>query len=422
VESRLLYEKVDAIESQLIARRRELHARPEEGFKEFETSRLIVDWLRVSSDIEITSGVAGTGVIALIRGAKAGPTIGLRVDIDALAAQDEKRVEYASRNAGLCHACGHDVHTVIGLGVARVLAGMRAELKGNVKVIFQPSEESPRMDTTRDADPYREFTVGRHGADLVIEAGALQDPPVDRLLGVHCWPSLPVGQIGYEYGPAMAAAGNFHIVIRGRGGHAARPHQSIDAMPIAAQVILALQTLASRRIDPKCPFVLTIATIKGGTKRFSIADRIDMLGTARGFDEDLLREEVPRRMERLIKGICEGNEGDYEFEYSQSCPPVLNDDRVVRESVASLESIAGLRVVELDDAPMTADDFALYARAVPSLYLKLGTAGNEGDTQHPLHSPLFDVDERCIKIGVGGIGKIMLDFLGQGEAVCLSPR
>jgi amidohydrolase len=411
MENNLLYLKVDEVKSQLVAIRREFHSFPELGFKEHLTSRKIVNWLSSINDIEISTGVAGTGVVALIKGAETGPTIGLRVDIDALPIQDAKKTDYASKNQGLCHACGHDVHTTIGLGVAKIISGMKKELKGNIKIIFQPSEESPLKDDTQNSDPYTEFSVGKHAADLVIEAGVLENPPIDRLLGIHCWPSLKVGEIGYQFGAAMAAAANFHFTIKGKGGHAARPHEAIDAMTITAQVILALQTLVSRRVDPSCPFVLTLATIKGGTRRFNIADRIDLTGTARCFDENLLRNEIPRYMENIIKGISEGNEGEYVFEYGQPGSPVINDDVVVRDTVKSLRNIVGVNVVELKDAPMTAEDFSSYSKKVPSLYIKLGTAGDDKSTQYPLHNPLFDVDERCVGIGVLSIVKIILDYL-----------
>ena len=411
MESSLLYARVGEIESRLIALRREFHSFPEIGFGEYQTSRKIVEWLSSDGEMELSTGIAGTGVVALIRGVEPGPTIGLRVDIDALPVQDEKKCEYASKNPGLCHACGHDVHTSIGLGVAKVVSAMRKGMKGNVKIIFQPSEESPLIKQTQRPDPYSEFSVGRHAADLVIEAGVLENPRIDRLLGIHCWPSLNVGDIGYQYGAAMAAAGNFHFAVLGKGGHAARPHETIDAMTIAAQVILALQTVASRRVDPGCPFVLTIATIKGGTKRFNIADRIDLTGTVRCLDESLLRDDIPRYMEKIIKGVCEGNGGEYIFEYSQTCAAVVNDDAVVRDSVKALRGVAGVNAVELKDAPMTAEDFSSYSKKVPSLYLKLGTSGEDKSTRYPLHNPLFDVDERCIKTGVLGIATIALEYL-----------
>ena len=411
MEDNLLYTLVDELESRLIALRREFHSFPEIGFGEHQTSRKIVEWLSSDRDVELSQGVAGTGVVALIRGARPGPTIGLRVDIDALPVRDEKKCEYASKNPGLCHACGHDVHTSIGLGVARVVSLMRKDMGGNVKIIFQPSEESPLIPQTQGSDPYKEFSVGKHAADLVIEAGALENPRIDRLLGVHCWPSLNVGDIGYQYGAAMAAAGNFHFAVLGKGGHAARPHETIDAMPIAAQAILALQTVASRRVDPGCPFVLTIATVKGGTKRFNVADRIDFTGTVRCLDESLLRDDIPRYMEKIIKGVCEGNGGEYIFEYSQTCAAVVNDDTVVRDSAKALRKLVGVNAVELKDAPMTAEDFSSYSQKVPSLYLKLGTSGEGKGTRYPLHNPLFDVDERCIKTGVLGIAAIALDYL-----------
>ena len=409
----VIEEKINAIEDYLIRLRRGIHACPEPGFKELQTAKTIVNWLKTCDDVEIATDVAGTGVVALVRGAHPGATIGLRVDIDALELQDEKQVPYASQNPGICHACGHDVHTAIGLGVVKVLSQLKAKLCGNVKVIFQPSEESPLMEKqAQDIDSFSEFATGKAAAQMVIEEGVLENPKVDRMLGIHCWPSLPVGTIGYQYGVAMASAANFHIAIHGKGAHAAKPNEALDPLPTVAQLILALQTLASRRVDPNEPFVLTVATVKGGSKRYTISSRVDLTGTVRASNEDAINHEIRRHMETMIKGICEGNENEYTFEYSDAFAPVINDADVVTDAIAALQGLDGIHTTELKDVALTVDDFACYSQLVPSFYIKLGTAGQDESTRYPLHSSLFNVDERCIKIGVLGLVKIVLDYLG----------
>lgn len=410
----LILKEVSDIEQELIETRRDLHKHPEQGFLEFRTSKKISEWLE-ESGIETRKGIVGTGVVGIIRGQEEGPTIGLRVDIDALNTQDKKAVEYASTNPGLCHACGHDVHTTVGLGVAKVLSRLRKHIKGNVKLIFQASEELPRKVEGQVFDPYTEYPVGKRGADLAVEAGVLENPTVDRLIGVHCWPSLEVGKIGYQYGPAMAGTGNFHIAILGKTGHAATPHKTVDAITIAAQVVMALQTVISRKMDPSYQLVLTIGTIKGGIRRSVITDRVDMTGTVRGFNPELMATEIPMHMENLIKGIAEGNGGSYIFEYGLDQPPVVNDDEVVTDTAKSLRKILGDNAVELHDAPMTGEDFSFMSRLVPSVYLKLGTHNDDQKTCYPLHNPNFDVDEKAIACGVKGIVQTMFDYLDESR-------
>ena len=411
MDTKLIFERVKEIEGELIKIRRDFHSHPERGFEEYRTSEIIARWLK-GCGMKVRTGVVGTGVVGLIEGKYPGPTIGVRVDIDALIGQDKKEVEYASKVPGLAHSCGHDVHTTVGMGVAKIISEIKDGLKGNVKIIFQASEELPMKVEGRELDVYTEYPVGKRGADLAIEAGVLEDPKVDRLLSVHCWPSLEVGKVGYQYGAAMAGTGNFHIAILGKSGHAATPHMTIDPMPIAGQLLMGLQTVISRKIDPKLPMVLTIGTIKGGTRRSVITDRVDITGTARGHDPDILENVIPLHMESLVKGICEGNGGNYIFEYGMDQPPVINDDLVVKETAISLRKALGDDAVELDDAPMTGDDFSYMARKVPSIYMKIGTKNDSVDTQYPLHNPLFNVDEKCISYGVVALVQTIIDFLG----------
>lgn len=409
----IIKQKVNNIENELIKIRRDLHAHPEKGFEEYRTSEIVARWLN-DCGVQVRTGVVGTGVVGIIEGKGPGPTIGVRVDIDGLSVPEKKEVEYASTVPGLSHACGHDVHTTIGMGVAKVLSELKGEFCGRVKLIFQASEELPMKVEGQVLDVYTEYPVGIRGANLAIEAGVLENPKVDRLLGIHCWPSLEVGKIGYQYGATMAGTGNFHIAILGKGGHAATPHRTVDPMPIVAEVIMALQTVVSRKVDPTYPLVLTIGTIKGGVRRSVITDRIDVAGTVRGLNTDVLEKEIPKHMEGIIKGITEGNGASYIFEYGVDEPPLVNDDRVVKETAISLKKILGENAVELKEAPMTAEDFSFLARLVPSIYMKLGTFNNNENTSYPLHNPKFDVDESCIGCGITGIVQTIFDYLEEG--------
>ena len=405
---------VAELEEELIGIRRDIHKYPEIGFEEKETSQKIIHTLKKHGCTQLRSEIVGTGVLCTIQGAEPGPVIALRVDIDALSnCNDECRKNYASVKKDICHACGHDVHTTIGLGVAAVMQQFKGRFKGTAEIFFQPSEELPKkIDPTLEYDGFTEPPVGYRAAYLAREEGVLESPHVDRLLGIHCWPQLNVGCVGYQYGVAMAGTGNFHISILGKHGHAGTPHKTVDAIILAAQVVMSLQTVVSRKIDPSLPVVLTIGAIKGGSRRSSVAGLVDINGTVRCFDQKAISEDIPQAMESIIKGICIGGGGDYKFEYGVDQPPVINNDIVVQESAQSLKSILGNNVIELRDAPMTAEDFSWLAEGIPAVYLKLGTAGSDEDTQYPLHNPKFDVDEGCIKTGVLAIAKTMLDYLG----------
>lgn len=406
--------EVEAGREELIALRRTLHANPELGFNEFETAKIIVDTLRGFGCDDIREGVAGTGVLATIRGGQPGQIVMFRADIDAVPnCQDLKEVPYKSKNPGLCHSCGHDVHIAVALGVAKVLCENRERLKGTAKIFFQASEEQPRkIDPTLQYDIYTEPSVGHRGAYLASLEGVLENPVPDRLLGMHCWPTLEAGKIGYQYGPTMAGSGNFHLSILGKRGHAAAPHKSVDAIVTAGQVIAALQTLVSRRADPTLPLVCTIGAIRGGTRRSTITDLVDMTGTVRAFDTKFMAEEVPHILHEIIGGVCQSAGAGYMLDYGVDQPPLINSDEVVRECAAFLGKAMGENMVELHEAPMTSEDFPFLAKNIPSIYMKLGTCNADPATQYPLHNSLFDVDEKCLVTGVYGVAGMMLNYLG----------
>ena len=389
--------------------RRSIHCHPELGFKEIRTSGIVRRVLE-ECGAEFKDGIARTGITGLIKGDQPGPVIGIRLDLDAIAVTDEKTVCYRSAVDGLAHACGHDVHTAIGLGLAKIMTMNRADICGAVKLIFQPAEEVPFEQTFAEFDRYREAPSGRRGAAIAVEDGVLTDPNVDKLLGFHCWPELPAGTIGYQAGASMAGTGNFHLEITGSGGHAATPHLTVDPIVVSAQVVGALQTLASRRIKPGTPFVLTIGTIRGGVRRSVIARSVDMTGTVRANDWELLQTIVPAEMERLIKGITQASGAAYTFNYAVDVPPVINNDALLQETAQILKEQLGQQVVEMKEHCMTADDFAFLAQVVPAVYLKLGTGGPDSRTRHSLHSPLFDVDESCLVFGVKSLYNLICEI------------
>ena len=386
--------------------RERLHAIPELGTEEHKTSACIVEALKAAGCEEIRTGIVHTGVLAVVRGEKPGPTIMLRVDMDALLAEDPASENHEKKP---CHCCGHDVHTALGLGAAKIALENRDALCGTLAVFFQPSEERPV--SAAPGSSYTEAPVGVRSASQAIEEGILKNPTPDRLLGIHCWPLLEAGRIGFEYGTAMAGTGNFHITVLGRSGHAGMPHMATDAIVVSAQLIEALQTLISRRKDPSIAAVMNIGTICGGVRRSVVCERVDMTGTVRALDPAYLSEEVPRIMKQTIEHVCAAMGAQGILEYGVDQPPVVNDTAFVHDCARVLKQVMGDRAAELRECPMTAEDFSFLSRSIPALYMKLGTAGG-ADTRYPLHNPHFDVDPACSEAGLLGICSLVFDYLG----------
>jgi len=385
-------ERIRVLHPQLVERRRDFHRHPELAFQEVRTSGIVAEWLQALG-LEVRTGVAQTGVVATLRGAKPGPTVALRADMDALPIQDVKNCDYKSTVDGKMHACGHDAHTTMLLGAASVLAGLREELAGNVVFLFQPAEEGPG------------------GAEPMIAEGALEG--VDFILGQHMAPTMPAGMIGVCEGPAMAAPDEFKLVIKGVSGHGAYPHISVDAIPLTAQVITALQTIVSRTVDPLQSAVLSIGTINGGYGFNVIADRVELTGTVRTFD-GLLREAIPQRMEAIIKGVTAAFGGSYELEYIYRYPPLINDAaacELVRR--VGREVLGDDRVI---DAPpsMGGEDFAYFLEKVPGCFYWLGCKHpqpvHEG---YNLHHAGFDLDEEALFFGTQMLVEGTLAYLKE---------
>lgn len=379
----------------LIATRRDLHRHPEIGFEEHRTAGIAAERLRAAG-YEVRTGIAGTGVVGTLRGgAGAGPTLLIRADMDALPIQEENSHDYASTIPGRMHACGHDAHVAIGLAVAERLARRRNELAGEVRYVFQPAEE------------------GMGGARRMVDEGVLEG--VDAALGLHIWTGLPTGVVGAVDGPQMAGSQEFRIVVKGRGGHAAMPHQTIDATLVASHIVVALQSIVSRSVAPTEAGVVTVGSLHSGTAMNIISDSAVLEGTMRAFTTDL-QELLRRRVAEVARGVAaaHGAEVDVQFHHL-IFPPTTNDARlagIVREVAAR---VVGPEKVRSDDAvcTMAAEDFSEFGVRVPACYFFLGAYSEEAGAVHPHHSPKFDVCEKALPIGV--------DILEGAATTLLSP-
>ncbi|MEO0986737.1 MAG: M20 family metallopeptidase [Cyanobacteria bacterium J06639_14] len=373
--------QIRALQPQLTCWRRQIHQRPELGFQENQTAALIGQKL-TEWGIEHQQGIAKTGVVAVIPGRQPGPVLAIRADMDALPIQELNNVEYQSQHPGVMHACGHDGHVAVALGTAYYLAQHRDSFRGTVKIIFQPAEEGPG------------------GAQPMIEAGVLENPDVDAIIGLHLWNNLPLGTVGVRSGALMAASEFFHCSIQGRGGHGAIPHQTVDSIVVAAQVINALQTIVSRNIDPLKSAVVTVGKLHAGSAVNVVADEAQMGGTVRYFD-DAYEGFFEQRLDQIIGGICQSYGAKYTLNYNALYPPVINDPDItelVRSAALSvIETPAG---VVPDCQTMGGEDMSFFLRAVPGCYFFLGSANESRNLTYPHHHPRFDFDESALSTGV----------------------
>jgi len=381
---------VARIEPDLIALRRRIHEHPELAFEEHETAHAVSDYLSALA-IPHRTGVGKTGVVAVIDGGAAGPTVGVRADMDALPIGEASGVPFASRVPGRMHACGHDVHTTIALGVAHLLAGARAALPGRVKLIFQPAEETLA------------------GAAAMIADGVLDDPAMDAIVGFHNSPRLETGLLAYTEGVGHASAAAFDIVLKGRTGHAAHPHVGIDAIVGAAQLVTQLQTIVSREIAPTVPAVVTIGQIAGGTARNVIADQVIIKGTARARDA-LVEKHVEEAIRRVVAGVAAGARLEYEIDWVRQTPVTKYDSRVVARMVEAAREVVGAdKVINLSEPTMGSEDFAWFAERVPAAHLRIGSRIEGVDTA--IHRADYQCNERAIGIGVRAVTRVVLRLL-----------
>jgi amidohydrolase len=394
--------ETDAIHARLIETRRELARHPEVSNREVWTGKFIAERLRSLGFEDVRTGVAGNGVVALLKGGKPGPVVAWRADMDGLPIQDSRDTPYKSQNAGVKHACGHDAHMAIALGVAEILGKLKADLPGSVKFIFQPAEEGAP-----------EGEAG--GAALMIKEGALENPKPQAIFGLHIWAQAPSGKIHYSVGSALASADAFKVAIKGKGVHAAIPHLGVDPIVIAAQCITSLQTIRSRRTDPFEPVVLTFGSIHGGNRDNIIPDAVTMLGTVRTLNERT-REEVRTMMRQMLTGCTSASGAQFELKWGPTEYPVTNNDPdLTRANLAGLQRIMGADNVVLSRPTMGAEDFAFYQKVIPGFFWFLGTANPARGITGAHHTPQFDVDEDVLAVGVRAAAAQLTDYLNRGN-------
>ncbi len=370
---------------EIVALRRDIHREPELGFDTKKTAEKVLAALS-GLPLEIETGVAENGVVATLKGGGDGPTVALRADMDALPIHEETGLPFASGTNGKMHACGHDGHTSMLVGAAKTLSGMREQLNGTVKFVFQPAEE------------------GGGGGRVMVEEGVAEG--IDQIFALHLWPGLPFGTAATKAGPIMAAADRFEMEIRGTGGHGAMPHLAADAVVIAAQVASALQTIVSREVDPVQPAVLTIGEIGAGSAFNIIPETARMGGTVRTIDDDL-RHRIPERMEELAKGVARGMRADAELDYTFSYPVTRNDPGAASLALKVAGSLFGEdRAVELSHPSMGGEDFAFFLQKLPGAYVWLGVGDVSG-----LHTPQFAFDEEILPRGAALLTAIALEAL-----------
>ncbi len=357
--------------------------------------------------LEVHTGVAHTGVIGILRGGRPGPVVAVRADMDALPVTEDTpypfkstvRTTYLGQDVGVSHACGHDIHTAVQLGVASTLAGMRDELPGTVKFIFQPAEEGP--------PPGEEG-----GAPLMVKEGVLENPRPSAIFGLHTNPGLEVGHMGYTVGPALASSDHFRITIRGVQAHGAYPHQSVDPIVMAAQAIMALQTIRSRNLPPLQPSVISVGIVRGGTRFNIIPDEVQLEGTVRAYDSQV-RDDVERRMGEILAGITQAGGGSFELDYERGAPATINDPDLARRMLPTLQRVLGPGRLHQLDPIMAAEDFAYFANEVPGFYLSLGTT-KPGTTSGGNHTPNFMADDSSVPVGIRVMANLVLDYLRSG--------
>ncbi len=371
---------VEALHSDLVSWRRHLHQYPELGFKEHKTAQFL-HFLLDSWAVDHQTGVAETGIVATIPGESPGPTLAIRADMDALPIQEENEVEYRSCHDHTMHACGHDGHTAIALGTVKLLQQCRDRLKGTVKVIFQPAEESPG------------------GAKPMIAAGALQNPTVDAIVGLHLWNNMPIGSLGVKAGASMANSDRFHLRIVGKGGHGAMPHQTVDAVVVGSEVVIALQTIVSRNVNPLHPAVVTVGHFRAGDTFNVIAPYAEIWGTVRTLDPEA-GDLIPKRIEQVVAGICQAHGATYELNYQRVYPAVLNDPKIAELVAGVGRSVLGAEAQIVPEVTMGGEDMSFFLENVPGCYFFLGSANADLGLDYPHHHPRFDFDEQALGIGV----------------------
>ncbi|GED61393.1 M20 family metallopeptidase [Brevibacillus formosus] len=374
-----LNKAVEDIKDQVIAWRRYLHENPELSFHEEKTAQFVYETLLSFGNLEVSRPTKNS-VMARLIGSQPGKVLAMRADMDALPITEENTFEFVSKNPGVMHACGHDGHTSMLLGTAKLLSGMKDQIKGEVRFFFQHAEE-----------------VYPGGAEEMVQAGVMDG--VDMVIGTHLWSTMEFGTVGICPGPMMAAPDTFWITVLGKGGHAALPHETIDSIAIAAQVVTNLQHIVSRNADPLDNLVLSVTQFVGGTTHNVIPGAVEICGTVRSFDKNL-RESVPGLMERVIKGITEAHGAGYKFKYEFGYRPVINDAEVTKLMEEVVEESLGAEWVEHMRPTMGGEDFSAFQQKAPGCFFYVAAGNKEKGITYPHHHPRFTIDEDALEVGV----------------------
>ncbi len=383
----------DAIFPDIRDLRRKLHQNPELAFEEKETARLLKDELSRTS-LKIARNIAKTGFTALLNGNGSGPVAGYRADMDALPVEEQTGLPFASKIPGRMHACGHDSHMAIAVGVARIVSELSDQFPGSVKFIFQPAEESPPG-----------------GARQMVADGALKNPDVDCIFGLHVDPAFKTGKVAVKDGPMLAGVNDLNIIVRGRGGHAAKPDNCIDAVVTASAIVQKLQSIVSRSINPLEPAVITIGKIQSGTVRNVIAETARLEGTIRGLSEKTLKI-LRKEIKRSVSNVARAHGATVELEFAEGYPPLENDRTAnffIRSATSELYGMGS--VLELDSPMMAAEDFAFYLEQIPGAMYRLGVRNKRVGSIHPWHNNEFTIDEEAMKIGMSVSALAIIKFL-----------
>lgn len=401
-ETALLIERgIQKHTPEIVKARRLFHMNPELAYEEHKTSSLIASKL-LFLGLDVRTGVATTGVVGLLRGSESGPTIGIRACMDASPIQEASDLPFRSLYPGRMHACGHDIQMAIALGTAMVLADIRDRISGNITFIFQPAEEG--------AGPGK-----GSGAQAMIQEGVLENPAVQAVLGLHVWPE-DLGHVFLSPGVTMASSDWFRVTLSGKSADAARPHEGIDTIVLASQVILGLQSLLDRTLDPTDPAVLSLGKIQGGTKAQMLADRVELEGTIRTLSK-ANRAKIPGLIEDFLKAITQPFGATYSFQYTKGCPPLYNHPDLVSLLRPTLTRLLGEDHVVPIPPQMISDNFSYFCQKIPGLLFFLGVKNPEEPSNPPLYSPRFQPDERSIPLGIRIMCHLTLDVLEQQRQI-----
>jgi amidohydrolase len=377
------------IEPDLIAWRRDLHRHPELRFEEKRTAGIVAGHLR-SLGYDVQTGIGGTGVVGLLQGKGVGPAVLMRFDMDALPIQEANDVEYASQNPGVMHACGHDTHVTMGMGVASLLAGQTSDFKGTLKLVFQPAEE------------------GAGGALAMIRDGVLENPAPDYAFGIHIDATRPVGVIAIGEGPILAAADSFRILVHGKGGHGALPEDTIDALIVATQIVNALQTIVSRNVGLLDSALLSVCSLQAGKAFNIIPETAEILGTIRTYDPEV-QARVHQRLEEIAHHVANAFDASVDVQIDRIVPVAINDPQIARDTRKLAAELFGADNVEIDYRVAPSDDVAEFLSAAPGCQFILGAALHG----YPHHNARFDIDERALALGVAFLSQVAFHYLNQ---------